>query len=197
MGFLPSRKAEEALGVSANTLRSWADAGKIKHIKTPFGQRLYDVESFIGAGHQGRQICYCRVSSYKQKDDLERQVEFMRTRYPEHEIIRDIGSGLNFKRKGLKTLLESAIKGDVRQVVVAHKDRLSRFGNELIKWLIESHGGELLVLDEIKQSPEQELTRDLLTILHVFSCRLHGLRSYGNAIKKDKDLPRQKTESPV
>ncbi|MEO5332638.1 MAG: IS607 family transposase [Magnetococcus sp. YQC-5] len=189
MKLLPSRKAAEVLGVHPNTLRKWADAGDLKHVRTPSGQRLYDVDSFVGEVRSGRKICYCRVSSYKQKEDLTLQIEFMRSKYPKHEIISDIGSGLNFKRKGLRAVLESAIKGDVQQVVVAHKDRLSRFGHELIRWIIENHGGKLLVLDDIKQSPEQELTRDLLTILHVFSCRLHGLRNYRNTLKKDQDLP--------
>jgi len=113
----------------------------------------------------------------------------MRAKYPEYEIIKDIGSGLNFKRKGLKAILESANSGDIKEVVVAHKDRLSRFGHELIRWIIENHGGKLVVLDNIKQSPEQELTRDLLTILHVFSCRLHRLRNYRASIKENQDLP--------
>jgi len=186
--LLPSRKATEILGVHQNTLRHWADNGKIKHIRTPTGQRLYDVYSLTGKSVVGRRVCYCRVSSYKQKDDLARQVEFMRVRYPEHEIIKDIGSGLNFKRKGLKALLESANSGNIKEVVVAHKDRLSRFGVDLIRWIIENHGGKLVVLDNIKQSPEQELTRDLFTILHVFSCRLHGLRNYRDSLKEDENL---------
>lgn len=179
------------LEVHPNTLRQWADNGKIKHIRTPAGQRLYDIESFVGQIIAKRKICYCRVSSYKQKDDLARQIEFMREKFPDYEIIKDIGSGLNFKRKGLLALLESTSCGDVEKIVVAHRDRLSRFGYDLIKWLIERNGGKLVVLDDIKQSPEQELTKDLLSILHVFSCRLHGLRNYRQAIKKDKNLSEQ------
>lgn len=105
MRYLPSRKAAEALGVHPNTLRRWANAGKIGYIKTDSGQRRYDVDSYVGHAAPLAGVCYCRVSSYKQKDDLERQVAFMRERYPDSEIIRDIGSGLNFKRKGLRALL--------------------------------------------------------------------------------------------
>jgi predicted site-specific integrase-resolvase len=102
----------------------------------------------------------------------------MREKYPKAEIIKDIGSGLNFKRKGLLSLLERAMRGDSLQLVVAHRDRLARFGLELIKYIVETNGGELVVLDQTTYSPEQELSKDLLNILHVFSCRMHGLRNY-------------------
>jgi predicted site-specific integrase-resolvase len=184
MEFVPSRVAAKVLGVHPNTLRLWADQGKIEIIKTASGQRRYNVNSYIGTSSRHRTICYCRVSSYKQKDDLQRQVEFMRTRHPGADIVTDIGSGINFRRKGLRTILESAIDGDKLTVVVAHKDRLCRFGFELIEWIIKRSGGELMVLQHNELSPESELTKDLLTILHVFSCRMHGLRSYKDKISK-------------
>jgi predicted site-specific integrase-resolvase len=195
MRYLPSRKAAEALGVHPNTLRRWADAGKIEHIKTESGQRRYDVDSYVGHRSQPVGICYCRVSSYKQKDDLERQVAFMQEQHPRYEIVRDIGSGLNFKRKGLRSLLERLLQGDKLRVMVAHKDRLARFGFECIQFLVEQNGGEIVVLDQSHLSPERELTEDLLAILNVFSCRMHGRRNYkgkkGQAISDDgieKDL---------
>jgi len=159
---------------------------KVKYIKSASGQKRYNVNNYLEIQQEAKTICYCRVSSYKQKDDLERQVEFMRQKYPEAKIIKDIGAGINFKRKGLFSILESAINGDKLKVVVAYRDRLARFGIDLIKWVIERrNGGELVVLKQIDLSPEQELTSDLLTILHVFSCRMHGLRSYKNKIAKD------------
>jgi putative resolvase len=184
MEFVPSRVAAKVLGVHPNTLRLWADQGKIEIIKTASGQRRYNVNSYIGTSSRHRTICYCRVSSYKQKDDLQRQVEFMRTRHPGADIVTDVGSGINFRRKGLRAILESAIDGDKLTVVVAHKDRLCRFGFELIEWIIKRSGGELMVLQHNELSPESELTKDLLTILHVFSCRMHGLRSYKDKISK-------------
>jgi len=190
MKYLPSRKACELLGVHPNTLRSWAKNGKINYIKTASGQRKYDVDAYLGIQREQDVICYCRVSSYKQKDDLQRQVEFMQEQYPNAEIIKDIGSGLNYKRKGLKAILERAMSGDKLQVVVAHKDRLMRFGFELIEWIVQRSGGEIVVLKQTHLSPEQELTADLLNILHVFSCRLHGLRNYKKQVYKalsDKD----------
>src|SRR5574344_876495 len=118
--FIPSRKAVKHLGVCANTLRKWADDGKIKYIRNPAGQRLYDVSSIEQFSETCKSYCYCRVSSHKQKDDLERQISFMQEKYPEHEILWDIGSGINFKRKKLLWLLEQSTLGNVKEVVVAH-----------------------------------------------------------------------------
>lgn len=166
-----------------NTLRKMADDGRIETIRVS-GQRRYNVDAFLGLQQRQSVICYCRVSSYKQKDDLERQVSFMRGKYPDSEIIKDIGSGLNFKRLGLKAILERAMRGDRLHVVVAHRDRLARFGSELIRFVIESNGGKLVVLSEDSLSPEQELTKDLLNIIHVFSCRMHGLRNYKKQVSE-------------
>ena len=109
----------------------------------------------------------------------------MRERFPEHDIITDIASGLNFKRKGLRSVLERVLRREVKTVVVAHKDRLARFGFDLLQWLVESHGGTIMVLNDVSSSPTDELTQDLLAVLTVFSCRMHGLRKYRQAIEKD------------
>jgi len=188
MKFIPSRKAREILGVHENTLRRWANEGKIRHIKTAAGQRLYDTDSFVGKYSEKRKVCYCRVSSYKQRDDLERQVIFMSGRCPGYEIVTDIGSGLNFRRKGLLALLESVCSGTVGEIAVAHRDRLARFGFDLISWLVGHHGGKIVVLDDVSQSPQSELVADLLAIIAIFSYRMHGLRKYKPEIRKDKDL---------
>jgi len=180
--FYTSREAARILDVCPNSLRKWADNGEINCIRTKSGQRRYDVDSYIGKSTTSITICYCRVSSHKQRDDLERQVEFLQNQYPTAEFVRDIGSGLNFKRKGLKTILERAMSGTNITLVVAHRDRLARFGIDLIRQVIEQSGGKLVVLDETLLSPEQELTNDLLNIVHVFSARMHGLRSYKKQI---------------
>lgn len=183
MQYIKGRDACSRLGVCMNTLRKMADDGRIETIRVS-GQRRYNVDAFLGLQQRQSVICYCRVSSYKQKDDLERQVSFMRGKYPDSEIIKDIGSGLNFKRLGLKAILERAMRGDRLHVVVAHRDRLARFGSELIRFVIESNGGKLVVLSEDSLSPEQELTKDLLNIIHVFSCRMHGLRNYKKQVSE-------------
>lgn len=187
--LVPSRKASELLGICAKTLRKYADRGDIRAVRGPSGQRLYDTSSFFGNTAKSAVVCYCRVSSYKQQDDLARQVEFMRAEYPDSEIIQDIGSGLNFKRKGLRALLGRVLQGEKLSLVVSHRDRLARFATDLISWLLEQNGGRLVVLNKSEHSPAEELTRDLLSIIHVFSCRVHGLRRYRLEMQEDQDLP--------
>ena len=190
MRYVSAKEAGQILDYSPDHLRRLANAGKIDYIRTPGGQRRYNVEAFIEGKSESilTTVCYCRVSSAKQRDDLERQVNYMRSIYPDAEIVRDIGSGLNFKRKGLRAVLDRLRAGDKLQLVVAHRDRLARFGIELLQYLVEQNGGELVVLDNQRHSPEAELTTDLLTILHVFSYRMHGLRSYCDQIKADTGL---------
>ena len=197
MKYLPAKEASETLGYHPDYLRRLANAGKIETIRTKGGHRRYNVQAFIDGKSQPTltPVCYCRVSSKKQKDDLERQVVYMRSIYPHAEIIRDIGSGLNFKRPGLRTLLDRLLEGDQLSLIVAHRDRLARFGIELFRYLVESNGGELVVLDQTVHSPTEELTADLLSILHVFSCRMHGLRRYRDQIKEDPCLSDAGAES--
>ena len=161
---------------------------KSRHYRNAAGQRLYDVDAYLRGSIPAETVCYCRVSSAKQRDDLQRQVEFMRERYPDAQIVTDVGGGLNFRRKGLVALLERLHRGDKLRIVVAHRDRLARFGFDLIQWLAEQNGGEIVVLGNTDHSPEQELTEDILAILQTFSCRLHGLGRYRNAIQADTGL---------
>ncbi|MBK1695436.1 IS607 family transposase [Chromatium weissei] len=192
--YIPSREAAKRLGCHPCTLRKWADAGKIPHIRTDSGQRRYDVDAYLRTQPQRIVISYCRVSSFKQRDDLERQVQFMREKYPQAEIIKDIGSGLNFKRKGLKAILERAMRGDCIQLVVAHRDRLARFGYELIQQIIEHNGGEIVVFDQSSHSSEHELTQDLRNILHVFSRRMPELNNYKKQINQTLTVAQTKTD---
>ena len=188
MKYVTSRVAASILGVHPNSLRSWEKQGKIRVTRTPGGKRLYDIESFTGAIAPTMSVCYCRVSSQKQRDDLERQVAYMRERFPEYDIITDIASGLDFKRNGLRALLERVLRREVKTVVVAHKDRLARFGFDLLQWLVESHGGTVVVLNDVSSSPADELTQDLLAVLTGFSHRIPALRTYRHAIEQDSAL---------
>lgn len=190
MSYVPLRKAIETLGLHPNTLRKYADRGKIKSIRNEAGQRLFDCNSYIKGATRTAVICYCRVSSPKQKDDLLRQEAYLLSLYPEAEVIKDIGSGINFKRKGLRSLLDRLLRGDQFILVVACRDRLLRFGFELIEYLVQSNGGKIVVLEQPVHCPESELTADLLSIIHVFSCRMHGLRKYGKKIEQDRDIPK-------
>jgi len=134
-------------------------------------------------------ILYASVSSRSQKNDLEQQVQFLKSRYPDAEIIRDIGSGLNFKRFGLHALLDRVLDGNCKYIVVAHKDRLCRFGFDIVSWLCSKFQTKILVLDEKNLSPEQEMVEDVLAVIHVFSCRLYGLIKYKQKIIEDSELP--------
>ena len=191
------RETSEILGISIDRLRRLAENGTISTIRTPGGQRRYDVRGYLDAQTETTltTIGYCRVRGKSQSDDLASQVAYLQKHYPEAEIIRDFGSGINFKRKGLRTLLERVLRGDKLRVVVAHRDRLARFGGEVIQFLVEQNGGEVVVLDKTVYSPEEELTADLLAILHVFSCRMYGLRRYRDQIKEDRNLSNNRTES--
>lgn len=171
-----------------NTLRKYADEGKIKVIKNEAGQRLFDIESYIGESKSVATVCYARVSSRHQSNDLPRQRDYLQGLYPTAEIITDVGSGLNFKRKGLLSILERVMRGDKLTIVVAHKDRLARFGFDLIRWMVEQNGGQIVVLDQSAYSPQQELVADLLAIITVFGARVNGLRRYRNEIKEDSTV---------
>ena len=189
--YVTPEKAREFFKVSNSTLRRWDKNGQIHVIRNPSGHRLYSTKKFkdvlndISSSSQKQKICYCRVSSYKQKDDLKRQISFLESKFPDYTIIKDIGTGINWKRSGLRTILELAMSKQLEEVVVAHRDRLCRFAFELIKWILEKNGVKLMVLDNKEHSSEQELAEDLLSIIHVFSCKQMGKRRYkkkGNGV---------------
>ncbi len=183
-----TREASKLTGLHGNTLRRYAEQGIIPFVKLPSGQRLYDVDAFLRNARQSTVVCYCRVSSAKQRDDLHRQSARMRELYPQAEIVEEVASGLNFKRKKLLALLDRCMRGDKLTLVVAHRDRLARFAFNLVEHIVKQAGGEVVVLDESTGSPEVELTQDLLSILHHFSCRLHGSRSHQHK-QESADLP--------
>ena len=205
-GYMSTASAVKILRVSATTLRTWADEGKIEYYRVgERTKRWYNVKKFLNRcasdGKDEQQehrvkLIYARISTRNQKDDLQRQISYLRTRYPNHELITDIGSGLNFKRKGLKTILDYAIKGSIEELVVAHKDRLCRFGFELFEYLISSNSkGKIVVLNNTKSSPEQEVCQDILSILTVFGARVNGLRKYKTQLKEEwKDEKYEETK---
>ena len=182
------RAAADQLGISTSTLRKWAKNGTIEFSTTAGGHRRFDVSSVrlsrrvynlpLTIQKTKEPIIYCRVSSWKQKDDLERQIDALQEQFPDHVVFSDICSGLKYKRPGLTRLLEQVQGGLVNEVVVAHKDRLARFGTELIEWILKRAGARLVVLDQAILSPTEEVTQDLMAIVHVFSCRLNGKRRY-------------------
>ncbi len=190
--YVSPREAQKILGVSIQTLRNWDKEGKIDSIRTPSGHRRYNIDSFLSA--RGRAtIIYARVSSYKQKEDLHRQADYLQSLYPNAEVVTEIGSGLNYKRKKFRAILERVMSGDVETLVVGHKDRLARFGFDFFGWLCELNNCQLVVCNNSNLSPEREMVEDILAIVHVFSCRLYGLRKYKKQIKEDSGLSTEGT----
>ena len=192
--YLKRKDALKILGIHYHTLYKLSKNGEIETIKVG-SQNLYNVDKYLRKKGINKdkndkiKICYCRVSSRKQKNDLERQVEVMKNLYPNHTIIKDIGSGLNFKRPGLKKIIKHAINGEIDELIVAFKDRLTRFGFELIEFIIEtSSNGKIIVLNQTEEkTPHEEVTEDILQIMNVYVAKINGLRKYKSLIKKDID----------
>ena len=176
--YVTPEEARRHFNVSNNTLRKWDSEGKIETIRVGTHRR-YKIESPATQSNK-QKFCYARVSSYDQKEDLDRQINVLRNKFPKHRIIKDIGSGLNFKRKGFKTILEEAIKGNIEEIVITNKDRLCRFGFELFESIITTNNGSIMVLYDEDKSPNEELVEDVLSIITVFSAKLYGRRSHRN-----------------
>ena len=189
--YLKSKYATKELNVTENTLRRWSKIGKIDIILTPGGQRLYNVDKFLvdsgikepeiikNKENIRKKICYCRVSTRGQKNDLTRQIALMEKLYPDYEIIKDIGSGINFKRVGLLKLIDYAMENKLEEVVVAYKDRLCRFGFDLIEYIITTYSnGKIVIINDKNNSPEEEIVNDLVQIINVFSAKINGSRKY-------------------
>jgi len=195
--YYSPKETSEKLGVHFQTLRNWEKEGKIKCIRSPGGKRFYDLNGFLNEYDEKeettetkkeeimkRNICYCRVSSHSQKIELENQIAYMKEKYPEHEILSDIGSGINFNRPNLKKIINYAIKNELKSLVIAYKDRLCRIAYELIENIVKEYSEcEIKIENEENKSPEEEVIEDMLQIITVFSSRLYGIRSY----KKQKE----------
>ena len=198
--YITTKEAKEISKVTVKTLRLWDKEGKIRTIRTSSNIRRYnikDIQNIISNSDPDEtkeKICYCRVSSRKQMDDLDRQKDFFRNKFPTHILVTDVGSGINWKRKGLTTILDKAMHGDISEVVVAHRDRLCRFAFELLEWIFERNGVKLVVLNEEKDhSSDKDLTDDILSIIHVYSCRKMGKRRYKNKNKENTSIPNSNT----
>lgn len=196
--FVGGKEASKILGVHQRTLYQWEMKGEIETIRTIGNKRLYNVKKYLD-GHiktnnlcenlddldnksEKLNICYVRVSTQNQKDDLERQKLLMQTKYPNYTIIEDIGSGLNLNKRGINKIIHLAIKGKVNELVVAYKDRLTRFGYELIEEIITKYSnGKIIILNKSEEiSQEDELVKDVMAIMNVYVAKMNGLRRYKN-----------------
>lgn len=183
------------VGVSVKTLQKWDRIGVLPAKRTITNRRYYTDEDLAAAlrlprvQKERRTVAYCRVSSQAQKPDLANQRQFLGEFCKQRQIevdewIMEIGGGLNLKRKEFVRLVDAILDGQVERVVLAHQDRLARFGYQLLIHLCQTHRCELVVMNTETFSPEQELVQDLITITHCFSSRLYGLRNYRKALKK-------------
>ena len=198
--FQPAAKIRRKYDISRSTLATWGDSGRIRIRRLgdggSSGKRIYnvsDIEKQLGVtGNDEKKefYIYGRVSSSKQSGDLERQIETLQKNYPEHNIIKDIGSGLNYKRKGFETLLERIHTGNVQEIIVTYKDRLCRYGFELVESLCKFHDTKIVVLNASETEgieQENELAEDLLAVCNFFVARNNGRRGGKNKKRKSSE----------
>lgn len=187
------------LGVSVLTLQRWDNAGLLKAYRTPTNRRYYTHEQYLefkgikDEEDERQTVIYARVSTRKQSDDLQKQTKFLRQFCNAKGMIidrciQDYGSGLNYNRKTWNSLLNDVMEGKIKTIVIAHKDRFVRFGYEWFESLCKRFGTEIIVVNNETLSPQEELAQDIISILHVFSCRLYGLRKYKVQMERDDDI---------
>ena len=185
--YLSIGKVAKILGVAVVTLRRWEKLGKLKAKFRTFGHHrryfVFDVFKILNKNKRVN-VCYARVSSCDQKQDLERQSKYLENYCIKNnisfELIKDLGSGLNFKKKGLNKLISMIISSQIETIYLTHKDRLLRFGSELIVAIAKKFGTNIIFLNDTKQSFEEQLSSDVLEIITVFSAKLYGSRSHKN-----------------
>ena len=189
-------RAAAELGVSRDTLRRWESAGKIEVERSPSGHRRYDLAQLRGlvpanSASSRVTIAYARVSNQNQKKELKQQVRILESFCTEQswtfEVIQDVGSGMNYRKSGLRTLIQRICQGDVGRLVMTHRDRLVRLGIELIFSLCEHFGTEIVVINASSLADfEDEIAEDVMEIITIFSARLYGSRN-----SKNKDIIQQ------
>jgi len=194
---LTSHEVAHLLGVNIKTVQRWDREGRLKPAGRTVTGRRYYTEDQIRAFRQQRSIttkprrivAYCRVSRQSQRSDLKNQrvalEQFCAARgLANVEFIEEVGGGMNFRRQRFLALMDAVEAGEIRTLILAHQDRLTRFGYEWFERFCQQHGCDILVLNQEHLSPEQELVQDFLTITHVFSARLDGLRRYRQRLKE-------------
>ena len=204
--MLSIKEASEFLGISIDTLRRWERVGKITSMRTQGGHRRYDKKELIkfkmGDNSENRiTIAYCRVSSSDQKEDLKRQIEnvsqYCIANGYQFRVISDLGSGLNYKKKGLQELIELICSNSIERIVVNYKDRLIRFGFEFIEQLCSIYNVKIEIINLTEdKSYEEELVEDVLSVITVFSAKLYGARSHKskNIIATNEALLKEETK---
>ena len=194
-----SKEFAELLNVLVITLQRWDNDGKLKAFRTPTNRRYYTYEQYleytgIHKETDSRKIViYTRVSTSNQKDDLKNQVEFL-TQYANakgmivDKVIEDYGSGLNYNRKKWNRLIDSCMTNEISTIIITHKDRFIRFGYDWFESFLAKFNVEIIVVNNESLSPQEELVQDIISILHIFSCRIYGLRKYKKKIREDEEV---------
>ena len=192
----------ELLGVSVKTLQRWDRDGILKANRTPTDRRYYTYDQYLQfKGIQTENdirdtVIYARVSTRNQKDDLQNQVEFLKQFCNAKGIIvnqcvEDFGSGLNYNRKKWNILLDEVMANKIKTIVISNKDRFIRFGYDWFEKFCEKFNTKIIIVNNETLSPNEELVQDIISILHVFSCRLYGLRKYKNKIEEDEEIAKE------
>ncbi len=192
----------QLLGVSVKTLQRWDKKGILKANRTPTDRRYYTYNQYLQfKGIQTEDdirdvVIYARVSTRSQKDDLYNQAEFLKQYCNARGIIvnqciEDFGSGLNYNRKKWNQLLEEVMEQKIKTIIISSKDRFIRFGYDWFEKFCMKFNTSIVVVNNEALSPNEELVQDIISILHVFSCRLYGLRKYKNQIKEDVDIAKE------
>ena len=192
----------ELLGVSVKTLQRWDRDGILKANRTPTNRRYYTYDQYLQfKGIQTENdirdtVIYARVSTRNQKDDLQNQVEFLKQFCNAKGIIvnqcvEDFGSGLNYNRKKWNRLLDEVMANKIKTIVISNKDRFIRFGYDWFEKFCEKFNTKIIIVNNETLSPNEELVQDIISILHIFSCRLYGLRKYKNQIKEDEEIAKE------
>lgn len=198
MTFVKSVHAVKYYKVNDSTLRRWARKGLIKTEITKGGHWLYWIGEDITTTNEEAKlqdhIIYARVSSKKQRGDLQHQIGYLRDKYSNYKLIADIGSGINFERKGFKSILEQVIRGNIRKVVVSNQDRWTRFGFSFFQWLFEQFGAVLETVERPVREGE-DLIGDFMEIITVFTARYYGRRKYYN--KKGEVITDEESEEDI
>jgi len=186
----------ELIGVSVKTLQRWDNDNKLKAYRTPTNRRYYTYEQYLkytgktDVNDKRKIVIYTRVSTSNQKEDLKNQVEFLR-QYANakgiivDEVIEDYGSGLNYNRKKWNKLIDECMENKVKTIIISHKDRFIRFGYDWFERFLSKFEVSFIIVNNESLSPQEELVQDIISILHIFSCRIYGLRKYKNKIRKD------------
>ena len=197
MRILKPKEVSEQLNVTVWTLQDWDRKGKLKAYRNPQTNRRYytdeQIDDYLGRKKQvdnAKTVIYCRVSNKGQKDDLTNQIEFLKTFCNAKaeivdEVLTDIGSGLDYNRKNFNQLLEEAAQGKLKRIYISHKDRFVRFGYDWFEKYLKRNACEVIVVNNESMSPQEEMIQDLISIIHVFSCRIYGLRKYKNKLKEE------------